>query len=71
MPRTQLASGKITNADAPTIELVEPPDLRPGSGSAGPRTLNTGPAAYANAAANPRRCSDGTSRHPSMETIRG
>jgi hypothetical protein len=29
MQTTQLASGKITNTDTLTVELVEPPDLPP------------------------------------------
>lgn len=32
MQTTQLAHGKITNADTLTIELVEPPDMPPPTG---------------------------------------
>jgi hypothetical protein len=49
---TQLASGKVTNADTLTVELVEPPEMPPIIRIGWPAKPSiTTPDAYANAAA--------------------
>jgi hypothetical protein len=53
MQTTQLATGKITNADTLTIELIEPPDLPPAIRLKWPdKPSITTPDAYANVAAS-------------------
>ena len=52
MHTTQLAHGKITNADTLTVQLVEPPDMPPVIRLRWPeKPLITTPDAYANVAA--------------------
>jgi hypothetical protein len=52
MQTTQLAAGKITNADTLTIELIEPPDMPPFIRLKWPAKASiTTPDAYANVAA--------------------
>lgn len=52
MQTTQLAHGKITNADTLTIELIEPPDMPPTILLRWPQKSSiTTPDAYSNVAA--------------------
>jgi hypothetical protein len=53
MQTTQLAHGKITNADSLTVELIEPPDLPSAIRIRWPQQATiTTPDAYANVAAS-------------------